>query len=126
VAKAQRVDEIVGEIANASREQDQGISQVNGAVSAMDKLTQSNAAAAEESAGAAEELYAQAAMMNDSVHQLHALVGAANADTSPVAAPVAPRAPSSRPAAIPSAQLRKPLLRPAAPARTALKDMNFV
>jgi methyl-accepting chemotaxis protein len=74
VSKARQVDELVAEVANASREQTQGISQINIAVSQMDKVTQSNAANAEESAAAAEELNAQAESMKDSVNRLLRLV----------------------------------------------------
>ena len=47
-------------IAAASHEQGEGITQVNAAVSNMDKVTQANAAGAEESASASEELNSQA------------------------------------------------------------------
>jgi methyl-accepting chemotaxis protein len=70
VGKARQVDELAGEVAAASREQSQGIEQVNSAVTQMDKVTQSNAASAEESASAAEELNAQAENLNDAVSQL--------------------------------------------------------
>lgn len=75
VAKARQVDELVAEVAGASREQTQGISQINTAVGQMDKVTQSNAASAEESASAAEELNAQAETMKQSVGELLRLVG---------------------------------------------------
>ncbi len=55
-----KVGELVGEIAAASKEQFQGISQIATAVNQMDKVTQNSAAAAEESAAAAEQLSAQA------------------------------------------------------------------
>jgi methyl-accepting chemotaxis protein len=60
---ASKVGELVGEIAAASREQSQGIDQINKAVSEMDKVTQSTAATAEESASASEEMNAQAEQM---------------------------------------------------------------
>ena len=69
-----QVDQIASEVAGASREQSQGISQINTAVSQMDKVTQSNAANAEESAAAAEELNAQAQSMKDAVVDLLQLV----------------------------------------------------
>ncbi|MBI5818465.1 MAG: methyl-accepting chemotaxis protein [Verrucomicrobia bacterium] len=72
--KARQVDELVAEVAAASKEQAQGITQVNTAVSQMDKVTQSNAASAEESASAAEELNAQAESLQDAVNQLLQLV----------------------------------------------------
>ena len=74
VAKARQVDELVGEIAAASTEQSEGISHVAIAVAEMDKVTQSTAANAEESASAAEELNAQAQAMRDSVITLRQLV----------------------------------------------------
>jgi methyl-accepting chemotaxis protein len=76
VAKARQVDELVAEIATASREQSLGIEQVNTAVTQMDKVTQGNAAAAEESASASEELNAQAQTLKGAVEDLLALVGA--------------------------------------------------
>ena len=74
VGKARQVDELAGEVASASKEQTQGITQINTAVSQMDKVTQSNAANAEESAAAAEELNAQAESMKDAVNELLRLV----------------------------------------------------
>jgi methyl-accepting chemotaxis protein len=68
------VGELVGEIAAASNEQAQGIEQVNTAVTEMDKVTQSNAANAEESASASEEMSAQAEQMKAIVAEMVALV----------------------------------------------------
>ncbi|MBE0537757.1 MAG: methyl-accepting chemotaxis protein [Phycisphaerae bacterium] len=70
-----KTTDLVGEIAAASQEQAQGIDQVNQAVGQMDKVTQANAANAEESASASEELTAQAEQLNDIVLELSALVG---------------------------------------------------
>ena len=66
---------LVEEIAGASREQSQGIEQINTAVSEMDKVVQQNAANAEESASASEELNAQAEQMLAIVNDLVAVVG---------------------------------------------------
>jgi methyl-accepting chemotaxis protein len=74
VDKVRRVDELVGEIAAASKEQSQGIGQVNTAVSQMDKVTQSNAANAEENASASEELNAQADSLRGAIQDLERLV----------------------------------------------------
>ena len=83
VTKVRQVDELISEVAGASREQTQGITQINTAVGQMDKVTQSNAANAEESAAAAQELNAQAATMKQSVNELLQLVGGAGqSDTS--------------------------------------------
>jgi methyl-accepting chemotaxis protein len=89
VTKARQVDELVTEVAGASREQTDGIAQINMAVGEMDKVTQSNAATAEESAAAAEELNAQAETMRQSVAELMELIGGKNhgAATPPPEAP---------------------------------------
>jgi hypothetical protein len=85
-----QLDQLVAEIA-ASQEQSQGISQVNIAVTQMDKVTQSNAASAEESASAAEELNSQAGSLQEAVASLEQLVGGAarSQHTKQAVAPVA-------------------------------------
>jgi methyl-accepting chemotaxis protein len=108
VAKVRQVDELVAEVSSASREQTQGITQINTAVGQMDKVTQSNAANAEESAAAAEELNAQAESMKHSVMELTRLVGgnSQTTTTSVAAAPVRTKEPraaapvAKRPASI--------------------------
>ncbi len=87
-SKARAVDQYVGEIATASQEQAQGVSQVNTALTQMDKVTQNNAASAEESASAAEELNGQAETMKDAVGELRQLVGTAGATRPSAARPV--------------------------------------
>lgn len=77
VERARQVDTLVAEIATASSEQSQGIGQVNTAVSQMDKVTQSNASNAEETAAAAEELNAQSLTLKEAVDELQQLVGGA-------------------------------------------------
>jgi methyl-accepting chemotaxis protein len=72
--KVGKVDEAMGQIATASKEQTQGIGQVNTAITQMDKVTQTNAANAEETASAAEELNAQAEELKNTVWDLLALV----------------------------------------------------
>jgi methyl-accepting chemotaxis protein len=90
VTNARKVDELVAEIATASKEQNDGVTQVNTAVSQMDKVTQSNAASAEESASAAQELNAQTHVLRGVVGELLTLVGSANEPISTGDAP-APR-----------------------------------
>jgi methyl-accepting chemotaxis protein len=75
VANVRQVDELVTEVATTSREQTDGLTQINAAVGQMDHVTQSNAASAEESAAAAEELNAQAEVMKQSVAELLQQVG---------------------------------------------------
>lgn len=75
VDQVRKVDEVIAEISTACQEQSQGISQVNTALTQMDKVTQSNAASAEESASAAEEVSAQAEEAKSAVNELQSLVG---------------------------------------------------
>jgi methyl-accepting chemotaxis protein len=75
-----QLDQLVGEIATASNEQSQGINQVTIAVSQMDRITQSNAASAEETSAASQDLNAQAGVLSDAVQSLHELVGAKGAN----------------------------------------------
>ncbi len=111
---ANRVSSLIGEIAAASREQTDGIEQINQAVTQMDQVTQSSAANAEESASASEELSAQADELNAMVRELLRMVGGASSHATsthsvlhhgPVAAPalkIAARKPASkRPTAAP-------------------------
>ena len=75
VAKVRQVDELASEVATASQEQTQGITQINLAVGQMSKITQSNAATAEESAAAAQQLNAEAETMKSAVAELFGLIG---------------------------------------------------
>jgi methyl-accepting chemotaxis protein len=70
-----KVAQLVDQIANASTDQAKGVEQINAAVSQMDKVVQLNAANAEESASASEELSAQAQTLKLTVVQLATLVG---------------------------------------------------
>ncbi len=84
-SSSKKIGELVNEISTASQEQTQGIGQISTAVAEMDKVVQANAATAEESAAASEELNAQAATMKGVVSQLVTLVGGTTAhDTSSV------------------------------------------
>jgi methyl-accepting chemotaxis protein len=75
LTKARQVDGVVEQIAAASTEQSQGITQVSNAVVQMDAVTQGNASAAEESASASEQLTAQAVALREAVSSLIELVG---------------------------------------------------
>ncbi|MBI9093189.1 MAG: hypothetical protein JEZ12_28590, partial [Desulfobacterium sp.] len=81
-----KVGDLVGEIAAASREQAEGIGQINTAVTEMDKVVQQNAATAEESASASEEMNAQAEQMKNMVNELVAIVGGGGKSTAHVSA----------------------------------------
>jgi methyl-accepting chemotaxis protein len=75
VTRARELDDVVGQIATASSEQNQGIGQVNTAVSQMDKVTQTNAATAEQTSSAALNLSQQAVRLSDAVEELRGIVG---------------------------------------------------
>jgi PAS domain S-box-containing protein len=59
VAGSAKVTDLIGEIASASKEQAQGIGQINTGLSQVDQVTQQVTASAEESASASEELSSQ-------------------------------------------------------------------
>ncbi len=67
VRSVARVTDIMGEITMASREQETGIEQINGAVAEMDTVTQQNAALVEEAAAAAQSLQEQSARLAQAV-----------------------------------------------------------
>ena len=82
--KNREVDRIVAEVATASHEQSEGLTQINTAITQMDKVTQSGAASAEETASAAEELNAQSEELRLASNQLAALVGVKTDGSAPV------------------------------------------
>jgi methyl-accepting chemotaxis protein len=110
---ASRVGELVSGIATASREQAEGIGQVTHAVQCMDSGTQSAAASAEQSAGAAQELSSQAGKMMEYVAELTSLVGTGGGTAAePKAATAAIRRPvrtAPRAAAVATSRSREPL-----------------
>ncbi|MBN8524341.1 MAG: hypothetical protein J0M02_03275 [Planctomycetes bacterium] len=92
VASTGRVTQLMAEVAAASDEQAKGIGQVTAAVADIDKVTQSNAATAEESAAASEELNSQAMELRGMVEQLARIVnGRGHQDGRQKAAPTAPQ-----------------------------------
>ncbi len=109
VEKAREVDALVAEIATATTEQSQGLTQVVGAVTQIDQVTQSNAAGAEESAAAAEELSSQADALRHAIADLSRLIGGAA------------RAASETDIPIPTSSVpKKSLARPARPQPVAV------
>ncbi|MDR2947488.1 MAG: methyl-accepting chemotaxis protein [Candidatus Adiutrix sp.] len=69
-----KVAELLGEVSEASKEQSQGIGQITTAMTEMDKVTQSNAASAEEAASAAQKLSRQAETLLGAIDEMTALV----------------------------------------------------
>ncbi|MCE5243686.1 MAG: methyl-accepting chemotaxis protein [Syntrophobacteraceae bacterium] len=100
-ASTSKMSHLVGEITVASREQAQGIDQINRAVSEMDRVVQQVAANAEESAAASGDLNAQAEQMKGFVEDLVGIVGGSgkakmlpeSSGKSPARHPVAASAP---------------------------------
>lgn len=76
--KSVKVGELVAEITAASKEQSEGIEQINKTVNQMDHVVQQNAANAEESASASEELNAQCTESFNMVEELKQLVNGAS------------------------------------------------
>ena len=88
---AAKVSKLVSEVAEASREQSQGIGQISTAMLEMDKVTQTNAATAHESASAAGDLSLQADSLLNTVKDLDALAhGAAASPSDRQGRPAAP------------------------------------
>ncbi len=98
--KARDVERLVNAIAEASRQQTNGIAQITSAVHEIDKVTQNNAAAAEETAAFSHELENRATAFSEAVQGLqvivfgHASTKKFSADSSPP--PSAPANKSTR------------------------------
>lgn len=76
---SEKLDGFVQQIADASREQSSGISQINLAMNDIERVTQTNAASAEEGAAASTELNEQMGSLVGSIAQLRKLIGGAQA-----------------------------------------------
>lgn len=72
--QSQKVSALLNEIAVASREQAQGIEQIDKAIQQMEQVLQANASTAEESASASHELSSQASSVKDIVNSLYIMV----------------------------------------------------
>jgi len=69
IVSIQRVTDIIAEISSASKEQNDGIQQINVAIAQMDNMTQQNATLVEQAAANAEGLTHQAAKLTDAFRQ---------------------------------------------------------
>ena len=67
VGEVRKVTDLVGEITTSSREQSEGVTQINVAVSQLDQATQQNAALVEQTAAAAESMRQQTTRLNEAV-----------------------------------------------------------
>ena len=72
--QSNELSKLIDQINSASREQTQGIAQINQAVSQMEQVTQQNAANAEETASSSEEMSAQAESLNEIVSRLNEMI----------------------------------------------------
>lgn len=72
--QSKKVSELLDEIAVATDEQTQGVSQINKAISQMEIVLASNAQTAEESAAASKALYGQTLNMNEIISRLNTIV----------------------------------------------------
>ena len=109
VTSVAHVNGLMGQIGGATREQSTGISQVNDAVTDLDRSTQDNARMVDESAKSAREMSENAAVLGRTL-DVFRLPGA----SSPQQHAAAPVAPASMPGAVPGvgmpARLRVPAM----------------
>jgi methyl-accepting chemotaxis protein len=112
--RARKLDEMIQEIADASKQQSQGIETINAEISRIDKITQDNSASAEETASSSAELQSQADRLREAVEELNQMVHTnagmvAASAAAPVPAPQTVREPLLvHPAATKAAPLPKP------------------
>jgi methyl-accepting chemotaxis protein len=72
---AAKVKTLVDEVNSGSQEQARGIGEISKSIAEMDRVTQSNAASAEQTASASEEMSAQAEALQNIARELRTLVG---------------------------------------------------
>jgi methyl-accepting chemotaxis protein len=111
VNEVRKVTDLVGEITVSSREQSEGVGQINAAVSQLDQATQQNAALVEQTAAAAESMRMQTAKLSEAVAAFRVDAGAASA---PQAAHKSAHKPAPRPVAATQAAAHKPAPKPPA------------
>ncbi|MDY0108647.1 MAG: Cache 3/Cache 2 fusion domain-containing protein [Candidatus Krumholzibacteria bacterium] len=103
-----KVKQLVGEVATASREQAEGIGEINVAVSRLDQVTQTNAASAEESAAASQDLERQAHTVKSVVADLTRLIGGGSVQSNAMAHYQDSALAASWQTAAPAARIAKP------------------
>jgi len=112
-----KAKELVGQVASASREQAEGIGEINNAVNRLDQVTQTNAASAEEAAAASQDLEGQARNVQVSVGDLRRLTEGSGAQVAQSVVPVASfAAPKASPKPAPQAAAPRPAPQATAPA----------
>ncbi|CAM3803979.1 methyl-accepting chemotaxis protein [Roseateles saccharophilus] len=125
VNEVRKVTDLVGEITVSSREQSEGVTQINQAVSQLDQATQQNAALVEQTAAAAESMRQQTTRLTEAVAVFRVDAGSAAGMRGAAPKPAAPRpvasprpAAASKPLASPKPAVAKPVAK-AAPAPRA-------
>ena len=122
------IKSLVDQIGDGSSEQVGGVDQIARAIGRMESVTQKNAANAEESAAAAEQLNAQSGALYELAARLGAMVGVQT--SSGAMARRSAKSFSMKPAVKPAAKPAKPMIRPVAvPVPLAVgagNDANFV
>jgi hypothetical protein len=73
-ARVHSVDSIIAHVATATKEQTQGLDQLNEAIASIDKVTQASAASSEETAATAKELDTSAHILSETVADLNTVV----------------------------------------------------
>jgi methyl-accepting chemotaxis protein len=94
---AAKVKTLVDEVNLGSQEQAQGIQEISKSIAEMDRVTQANAASAEQSASASQEMSAQAEALQNIAQELRTMVGGGD-DDGDRARPERVRTPIRRPA----------------------------
>jgi len=107
VTEVRKVTDLVGEITVSSREQSEGVGQINAAVNQLDQATQQNAALVEQTAAAAESMRMQTTKLTEAV-------AAFRVDSGRGAVPRSAPRPAARPGTAPR-PAAKPAVRPATP-----------
>jgi methyl-accepting chemotaxis protein len=132
VERIRQLDEMVGGIAQASTEQSEGIGQLNQAVAGMDKITQSNAALAQQSASSAEDMKSQSAQVKSAVNELLRMVQGYAEEESVAAAPkrastqaVARKSSPAPKSVVPDTGIQRPVLRSSAAPAAATPSMEW-
>ncbi|EDY84456.1 Methyl-accepting chemotaxis protein signaling domain [Verrucomicrobiia bacterium DG1235] len=84
VSHTQKMDDIVGQISDASAEQNRGVSLIQTSINSMDTVTQRNAAGAEETASSSRVLLEQSSSMQRTIQDLVAVVNGGGSSPSGV------------------------------------------
>ena len=102
VNEVRKVTDLVGEITVSSREQSEGVGQINLAVSQLDQATQQNAALVEQTAAAAESMRQQTDKLSEAVAAFRVEAGSATNAAVSASAGWGAKRPAVQPAARPS------------------------